>query len=82
MSEQSFTCDRCGREFPQRQMKEAFEGAGSERSKLELCPECLDTVMNEAGRVRGVPGEEKRAAVVVGDGEPENASFGERETLR
>lgn len=80
MSEEVFTCDRCGRAFPQRQMKEAFEGAGEERRKLELCPECLDAVMNEAGRVRGVPGDEKRAAVVVGEGESERTSFGERET--
>jgi hypothetical protein len=82
MAEETFTCDRCSREFPKRQMKEAFEGAGEERTKLELCPECLDEVMNEAGQVRGVPGDEKRAAVVVGEGDGSRASFGERETLR
>ena len=79
MTEETFTCDRCGRDLPQRQMKEAFEGSGAERKKLELCPECLDQVMNEADRVRGVPGDEKRAAVMVGDGETNGASFGERE---
>lgn len=82
MAEETFRCDRCSREFPKRQMKEAFEGAGEERTKLELCPECLDEVMNEAGRVRGVPGEEKRAAVRVGEGESSRGDFGERETLR
>ena len=82
MPDETFTCERCSREFPKRQMKEAFEGAGEERTKLELCPECLDAVMNEAGRVRGVAGDEKRAAVVIGEGEGSRADFGERENLR
>jgi hypothetical protein len=42
----------------------------------------VHAVMNEAGHVRGVPGHEKRAAVVVGEGESSRASFGERETTR
>lgn len=76
----TFTCDRCGREFPRRQMKEAFHEEGRERVRRELCPECLDTVMNESGRVRGVAGEEKRAAVHVDDAgsDGERESFGER----
>ena len=79
MAEETFSCDRCSREFPKRQLKEAFSGSGEERQKMDLCPECLDQVMNEAGQVRGVPGEEKRAAVVVdGGGDEAKESFGER----
>ena len=79
MSEETFKCDRCGQEFPKRQLKEAFSGAGEERDKMDLCPSCLDEVMNEAEQVRGVAGEEKKAAVVVdGSGEGERESFGER----
>ena len=79
MAEETFKCDRCSREFPKRQLKEAFSGAGEERKKMDLCPECLDEVMNEAGQVRGVAGEEKKAAVVVdGDGAEARESFGER----
>lgn len=81
MTEETFTCDSCGQEFPKRQMKEAFDGEGPDRKKLELCPTCLDKVMNQSDEVRGVGGEEKRAAVVVeGDGgEGERQSMGERE---
>jgi hypothetical protein len=48
---------------------------------MELCPTCLDEVMNEAGTVQGIAGEEKRAAVRIdseGSGEGDRASFGER----
>lgn len=81
MGEETFTCDRCGQEYPRRQMKEAFEGAGgTERTKLELCPNCLDAVMNESGEVRGIAGEQKRAAVDLGaEGPGDRESFGTRE---
>lgn len=81
MAEETFTCDRCGQSFPRRQMKEAFRQDGQERVKMELCPTCLDEVMNEAGAVQGIAGEEKRAAVRVdADGAGgERESFGERE---
>ena len=69
MSDETFRCDRCGREFPQRQLKEAFVDEDGGRDKKNLCPECLDQVMNAAGEVRGVPGEEKRAAVAIDQGE-------------
>ena len=69
MSEETFRCDRCDREFPQRQLKEAFVDEDGGRTKKNLCPECLDQVMNAAGEVRGVPGEEKRAAVAIDQGE-------------
>jgi hypothetical protein len=69
MGEATFNCDRCGKETPQRQLKEAFvDGDGNDRSKQNLCPECLDEVMNASQEVRGVPGEEKRAAVAIDQG--------------
>lgn len=71
MSEATFNCDNCGREWPERQLKEAFiggEGESGDRVKKNLCPECLDEVMNTSGEVRGVPGEEKRAAVAINQG--------------
>lgn len=81
MAEETFTCDRCGNEFPVRQMKEAFIEEDGQRVKKVFDPNCLDEVMNAAGEVRGVPGDEKRAAVAV---DPEGSggdreSFGERE---
>jgi hypothetical protein len=61
-------------------MKEAFRQEGSERVKMALCPTCLDEVMNESESVRGIAGEEKRAAVQLDSGSPSEArtSFGER----
>jgi NAD-dependent SIR2 family protein deacetylase len=83
MTEETFTCDRCGQSFPKRQMKEAFRQDGNDRTRLELCPTCLDEVMNEAGTVQGIAGEEKRAAIRVDAGPgademAERASFGDR----
>jgi NAD-dependent SIR2 family protein deacetylase len=80
MAEETFTCDRCGNSFPSRQMKEAFRQDGQERVKMELCPTCLDEVMNEAGTVQGIAGEDKRAAVRIdADGsEGDRESFGQR----
>ena len=80
MAEDTFTCDRCGQSFPARQMKEAFRQEGSERVRMELCPTCLDEVMNESDSVRGIAGEEKRAAVQLDSGSESEArtSFGER----
>ena len=76
----TFECDRCGREFERRQLKEAMYEEGQERIRKELCPECLDEVMNQAGTVKGIAGEEKRAAVHLDpDGTSDRASFGERE---
>ena len=80
MSKDTFTCDRCGNEFPAREMKEAFIEENGERVKKQFDASCLDKVMNESGEVRGVPGDEKRAAVSI---DPEGSggdreSFGER----
>ena len=61
--QENFTCDRCGREFPIRQLKEAFTEEHASRERERLCPSCLDLRMNEADRVKGVAGEHKRAAV-------------------
>ena len=74
MADGTFLCDICGREFPQDQMKEFFD---SEGRRLELCAEDLDHKMNEAGKVRGGPGEEKQAAAYDVDG-PKNPPYGER----
>lgn len=79
--ESTFNCDNCGNEFPVSQMKEVFTEEGKERVKQSLCPNCLDLRMNEADEVKGVAGEEKRAAVrLVGDGEGSSGQ-GERESL-
>jgi hypothetical protein len=63
MAEDTFTCDRCGNEFPRRQLKEAFHDEDGQRVKRDLCPTCLDQVMNESDLVQGVSGDEKQAAV-------------------
>lgn len=79
MDEETFNCDRCGREFPRRQLKEAFHEEGGQRVKRNLCPTCLDEVMNEAGQVQGVSGDEKQAAVHLDEGaEAAGESYGER----
>jgi hypothetical protein len=79
MDEETFTCDRCGREFPRRQLKEAFHEEGGQRVKRNLCPTCLDGVMNEADHVKGVSGDEKQAAVHLDEGaEVAGESYGER----
>lgn len=85
MGDDTFVCDRCGQEFPRNQLKEVFyeEGPDKERKKLSVDPSCLDEIMNESGQVRGVAGEEKRAAVHIdgdtGTGDADRESFGSRE---
>ncbi len=69
--QETFVCDRCGQEFPQRQLKEAFMEGQESRERDQLCPSCLDIRMNEADRVKGVAGEDKRAAVRLEDEEEE-----------
>jgi len=79
----TFSCDRCSEDFPVRQLKEAFSDEGDGRHKENLCPNCLDIRMTETDQVKGVAGEEKRAAVRLEDGPVTGASssegFGERE---
>ncbi|MGH2812273.1 MAG: hypothetical protein ACRDI1_06120 [Actinomycetota bacterium] len=68
MAEDTFVCDECGGTFPRRQMKEAFIWKGKERVRQQLHPACLDKVMSE-GRVSGIVGQEKKAAIQVTPGE-------------
>ncbi len=69
MSDDTFTCDRCGGEFPRNQLKEVFRDEEGQRVKLEVDPSCLDAILQETGRVTGTPGEEKQmAAEVVEEG--------------
>jgi hypothetical protein len=49
-------CDRCGQEFPIRQLNEAFTEERTSRERENLCPSCLDVRMNEADRLKGVAG--------------------------
>jgi hypothetical protein len=79
--ESTFKCDNCGNEFPLSQMKEVFTEEGTDRTKQRLCPNCLDQRMNEADEVKGVAGEEKRAAVRLVDEPGSSDGQGERESL-
>lgn len=87
MTESTFTCERCGRDWPQRQLKEIMYEENKDRVKQNVCPECLDEIMNRSEQVRGIAGERKRAAVHIGsDGSgradgpgAERESFGTRE---
>lgn len=75
------SCERCGREFPKRRLKEIVFEQGRERVQQMVCPNCLDRIMNESQRVRGVVGTQKRAAAHLdpGTGTAERQSLGERE---
>lgn len=81
MAEATFTCERCGRDWPRRQLKEVMYEEGRERVKQNVCPACLDEIMNGSGRVRGIAGDEKRAAVHIDaeSGRGERESFGSRD---
>jgi DNA-directed RNA polymerase subunit RPC12/RpoP len=78
----TFKCDDCGREFPRSQLKEAFRKEGDAEVRETLCPNCLDRRMNEASEVYGVPGDEKRRAAFLDEGEggvPHEETTGRRE---
>lgn len=79
--ESTFQCDNCGNEFPLAQMKEVFSEEGTDRTKQRLCPNCLDQKMNEANEVKGVVGEEKRAAVRLVDEPNSSDEHKKRESL-
>lgn len=64
----TFVCDQCGGQFPLRQMKEVFVWHGRTRERLALCPADLDRAMAE-GRVSGIVGQEKKAAIQITPGE-------------
>lgn len=66
--DETFVCEECGGTFPRRQMKEAFIWRGKERTRRQIHPACLDRIMAE-GRVSGIVGDEKKAAVQITPGE-------------
>lgn len=68
MAEETFVCEECGGTFPRRQMKEAFIWHGKERIRRQLHAACLDKAMAE-GRVSGIVGQDKKAAVQITPGE-------------
>jgi hypothetical protein len=63
-----------------RKLKEIVFEQGRERVQQMVCPNCLDQIMNESERVRGVVGTRKRAAAHLdaGTGLAERQSLGER----
>lgn len=65
MEEQVSSCERCGREVPIRKLKEVVFEEGRERVRVMVCSSCLDQLMKDSDRVRGVVGTEKRAAAHV-----------------
>lgn len=65
MTDATFTCDRCGREFPEDEKKEVFVDEGGTEVKKTVDAECLDQILNQADEVVGVEGDEKRAAAAV-----------------
>ena len=73
----TFVCDKCGNPFPVRQMKEIFVWVGRKRVRRELCPSDLDKAM-QAGRVSGIVGDEKKAAVQITPG----VAPGERKPIK
>ena len=76
----TFTCDKCGNEFPVDQMKEAFLEEGGQQVKKTYDAKCLDEVMNASGDVQGVEGDQKQAAVAIDADNvtEERKSYGER----
>lgn len=80
MSEETFTCERCGNEHRDSEKKEVFVTEGGSEVKKTVCPQCLDEIMNSADEVQGVEGDEKRAAVAVDDAadQTDRDTFGER----
>jgi hypothetical protein len=80
MSDEITSCERCGRELAARQLKEVVYEEGRKRLRLMVCGNCLDQIMNDSQRVRGVVGTTKRAAAHLdpAPGGAERQSLGER----
>jgi uncharacterized CHY-type Zn-finger protein len=78
--EEMLSCMRCHRELTKRRLKEVVHEEGRTRIRQMVCPNCLDQIMNESQRVRGVVGTEKAAAVHIEQkpGTRKRQSFGER----
>ncbi len=74
------SCMRCDKELPKRRLKEVVHEEGRMRIRQLVCPNCLDQIMNESGRVRGVVGTKKAAAAHIdrGPGTGERQSMGQR----
>lgn len=64
---QIMVCEECGRRIDLRRVKEVFVWHGRERVRREVCASCLDRTMRE-GRVSGIVGHLKRAAVQITPG--------------
>lgn len=80
MSEATFTCPRCGNEHRESDKKEVFVNEGGTEGKQTVCPKCLDEILKDADQAVGVEGDEKRAAVAVGDAaeSTDRETFGEQ----
>ncbi|MQA99883.1 MAG: hypothetical protein GEU78_06260 [Actinobacteria bacterium] len=78
--DQTFSCERCGRELSRRRLKEVVYEEGRHRIRELLCANCLDQVMNESSRVRGVVGTIRAAAAHIDRGPAggERVSMGQR----
>jgi DNA-directed RNA polymerase subunit RPC12/RpoP len=78
--EEMSSCSRCGKKVPSRRVKEVVHEEGRTRVRRLVCPHCLDQIMNESSRVRGVVGTEKAAAAHIdpGPGPGEHQSMGQR----
>ncbi|HJR45677.1 MAG TPA: hypothetical protein VJ927_08745 [Actinomycetota bacterium] len=66
MSEATFICDRCGRDFPASERKEVFVDEGGSEVKKSVDASCLDEILSESNQAVGVEGDDKRAGVAVG----------------
>jgi hypothetical protein len=78
--EEMSTCARCDKELPTRRLKEVAHEEGRKRISRLVCSTCLDQLMNESSRVRGIVGTEKAAAAHIDPppGPHEHQSLGER----
>lgn len=79
---ETVVCERCGRKVGERRIKEVVHEEGRNRIRRLVCPSCLDAIMNDSRRVRGVVGSAKAAAAHIdpGAGPAEHRSMGERRT--
>ena len=82
MSEATFTCPRCGNEHRDSEKKEVFVNEGGSEVKQMVCPKCLDEILKGSDQAVGVEGDEKRAAVAVGDAaeSTDRETYGEQGT--
>jgi hypothetical protein len=60
----SFFCEFCGAQKPRRQMKEVFLEQPSGTTRKELCPSCLDELLEETNHREAVRGCRKQRAAL------------------